>query len=126
MLRAFSKLTSRGQKHIFIPWLCSSLSSNVQDQNIITNIDHFNEVVQDGVNVHAIVSDLKLRNSNLMTSMLNGLAEANVHNISPTGEETDKMSLVKAITLEKTPFDEYSVNPSTIYVRQFYPTLLNM
>ena len=127
MLRALAKSTLKGQKFNFIPRLCSvrkesSSNSSNAIQNI-SNIDHFNAVVHDGINVHTLVSKLELKDDNLTTSMLNDLAEANTFNISATGNMTEETSLVQGITLKRAQFDDYSVHSSTIYVRKFYPTL---
>ena len=59
------------------------------------------------------------------TSILKALETAKVFNISASGELTNEESLVQGVAVSDVTFDEYSVQPSTIYCRRFYPTLLN-
>ena len=68
---------------------------------------------------------LKLHEDQYTTSILNALENAKVFGISPCGEETNEESLVQGIAVSDVEFDEFSVQPSTIYLRHFYPALLS-
>ena len=114
-------LLARGQKFNFISRLCSfGIESSSNSSNAI---HHFNAVVRDEIDVYRLVSELKLKQDKLTTSMLNELAGANVCNISATGNVTKETSLVQGITLKGVPLDDYSIHSSTIYIRNFYPAL---
>ena len=73
------------------------------------------------------ISDGMLERLNLQeepdtTAILKGLQNEEVRNIPC---DCNEESIVRRITLDKVTFDPYSVMPSTIYFRKFYPTLLN-
>ena len=59
------------------------------------------------------------------TAILKGLQTAKVFNIPSCSEQANGESLVCGVTLSGVDFDEYSVQPSTLYFRKFYPALLN-
>ena len=71
------------------------------------------------------LKQLNLKEDHNTTSILKALKTAKVFNISASGELTNKESLVQGVAVSDVTFDEYSVQPSTIYCRCFYPTLLN-
>ena len=56
---------------------------------------------------------------------MNDLQKAEVFNISTCGKQTNEESMVQGVTVRNVEFDEFSVQPSTIYIRRFYPTLLS-
>ena len=68
-----------------------------------------------------MLQHLNLREHRKTTALLNGLQNSKVRNIPDSNEE----SIVRRVTLDNVKFDPYSVMPSTIYIRKFYPTLLN-
>ena len=68
---------------------------------------------------------LDLEEDHNATSILKGLQTAKVFNVSACGEQTNKESLVQGVTVSGVQFDKVSVQPSTIYFRRFYPTLLS-
>ena len=65
---------------------------------------------------------LDLTEDHNTTSILKGLQTAKVFNIPACSEQE---SLVRGVTVSGVEFDKYSVQPSTIYFRKFYPNLLN-
>ena len=65
---------------------------------------------------------LDLTEDHNTTSILKGLQTAKVFNIPACSEQE---SLVRGVTVSGVEFDKYSIQPSTIYIREFYPTLLN-
>lgn len=69
--------------------------------------------------------DLNLREDHNTISILKGLQTAKVFNIPACGKQSNEESLVKGVTLSDVDFDEFSVQPSTVYFRHFYPALLN-
>ena len=73
----------------------------------------------------ALLEELKLTEDHNTTSILNTLENAKVFGISPCGKETNEESLVQGITVSDLDIDTSSIQPSTIYVRKFYPALLN-
>ena len=68
---------------------------------------------------------LDLTEDHNTTSILKCLQTAKVFNISASGQQTNEESLVQGVAISDVKFDKYSVQPSTIYCRRFYPTLLN-
>lgn len=72
-----------------------------------------------------VLKQLELQKAHRTTSVLNALANAKAFGISPCGEETNEESLVQGITVNGAVFDHFSIQPSTLYLRKFYPDLLN-
>ena len=75
---------------------------------------------------HDELIELNLKEDHYTASILKALESAKVFGISPSGEETDKEkeSLIQGITVSDIVFDGFSIQPSTIYLRNFYPALL--
>ena len=71
----------------------------------------------------ALLEILDLTEDHETTSILNALENANVFGISPSGKETNEESLVQGITVSDVAFERISIQPSTIYLRKFYPAL---
>ena len=83
----------------------------------------FNKVLKYKI-THDELTVLNLKEDIQTTLILKALESAKVFGISPSGEETDKESLIQGITVRNIDFDTISIQPSTIYVRNFYPALL--
>ena len=70
------------------------------------------------------LKDLKLYEDPFTTSVLKALRKADVQNIPYNSKEE---SIVRSVMLDDVEFDDaYSTMRSTIYIRKFYPTLLDL
>ena len=72
-----------------------------------------------------MLEELNLREDHNTTSIIKDLQTAKVFNIPACGKQTNEESLVRGVSVSGVKFDKFSVQPSTIYFRRFYPTLLS-